>query len=224
MNAANYMADSMLIRERLVGGQLTEQVKLRVNQIAALILIVMLSPAMLLTSWLIWRRDGAPLLFGHYRVGAGGRLFRCLKFRTMRLDSDRVLARLLETDPVARAEWLRDRKLTNDPRVSSIGSFLRRTSLDELPQLFNVLRGEMNLVGPRPVTPAELAQYGIARWHYMSVRPGITGMWQVSGRSNTTYQERVAFDRDYVERRSWRLDFQILVRTVAVVLGREGAH
>jgi lipopolysaccharide/colanic/teichoic acid biosynthesis glycosyltransferase len=171
-----------------------------------------------------WRHDGAPVLFGHYRVGCKGRLFRCLKFRTMYRESEQMLAELLARDPAARAQWERDQKLVDDPRVTPIGRFLRRTSLDELPQLINVLRGEMRLVGPRPVTVGELTRYGRVRWQYLSVTPGITGLWQVSGRNNTSYEERVALDARYVAQRSLALDLRILLRTVAVVLRRDGAH
>ena len=127
---------------------------LRVEQLIALLLILLLSPVMLVVTLLIWRSDGAPILFGHYRVGQHGRLFRCLKFRSMYRNSEQMLRDLLAKDPAARAEWERDHKLLNDPRVTPIGNFLRRTSLDELPQLFNVLRGEMSLVGPRPALPS----------------------------------------------------------------------
>jgi lipopolysaccharide/colanic/teichoic acid biosynthesis glycosyltransferase len=135
-----------------------------------------------------------------------------------------VLAELLRDDPQARAEWSRDQKLGRDPRITPVGEFLRRSSLDELPQLLNVLRGEMSLVGPRPITVAELTRYGSVRWDYLSVRPGITGLWQVSGRNNTTYEERVALDRRYVEQRSVLFDVAILFKTVRVVLLREGAR
>jgi lipopolysaccharide/colanic/teichoic acid biosynthesis glycosyltransferase len=147
-----------------------------------------------------------------------------MKFRSMLRNSEQVLAALLRDDPVARAEWERDHKLTTDPRITPIGRFLRKSSLDELPQLLNVLRGEMSLVGPRPITVAELTRYGRVRWHYLSVRPGLTGLWQVSGRNNTTYEERVALDQRYVEQRSLWLDACILVKTVRVVLLREGAY
>jgi exopolysaccharide production protein ExoY len=193
------------------------------NQLIATLLLVLLSPLMAIVAFLIWRHDGAPVLFAHYRVGHEGRLFRCMKFRTMFRNAERELADALQNDPQARAEWERSQKLGNDPRVTRIGRFLRRTSLDELPQLLNVVRGEMNLVGPRPITVAELARYGRTRWHYLSVRPGITGLWQVSGRNNTTYDERVALDRCYVEQRSFWFDIGILLRTVRVVLIREGA-
>jgi len=193
------------------------------NQLAAMLLLILLSPLMAILAFLIWRRDGAPVLYAHYRVGYEGKLFRCMKFRTMLRNSEHVLADLLRNDPQARAEWARDQKLANDPRTTRVGRFLRRSSLDELPQLLNVLRGEMNLVGPRPITVAELTRYGGLRWHYLSVRPGITGLWQVSGRNNTTYDERVALDRRYVEQRSWWFDLGILIKTVRVVVMREGA-
>ena len=196
----------------------------RLNQVLALLLLLLTSPLTVLIAFLIWQRDGAPILFAHYRVGKGGRLFRCMKFRTMRRDSEAALAALLESDPQARAEWARDQKLTNDPRITAIGRFLRTTSLDELPQLLNVVCGDMNLVGPRPITVSELTRYGRVRWHYLSVRPGITGLWQVSGRNSTSYDERVALDRRYVEARSLWVDATILAKTVRVVATREGAR
>lgn len=190
----------------------------------ALLLIVLLSPALLAIAAWIWRTDRAAILFGHYRVGLNGRLFRVWKFRSMRVDAQRRLADLLASSPAARAEWERDFKLADDPRVTPVGRFLRRTSLDELPQLFNVLRGEMALVGPRPITVEELRRYGSSRWHYLSVLPGMTGLWQVSGRNDLTYDERVALDRHYVESRSHWLDLQILVRTAQVVVTGRGAR
>lgn len=194
------------------------------NRGAAALLIVALSPVLALIAAAIWRTDGAPILFGHYRVGRDGRLFRCLKFRSMRRDAEAALAELLRTDPAAAAEWARDQKLTHDPRITPIGHFLRRTSLDELPQLFNVLAGDMVLVGPRPITVDELVRYGRARWHYLAVQPGMTGLWQVSGRNDTTYDERVELDRRYVESRDMAMDLSILARTVKVVVARDGAR
>jgi exopolysaccharide production protein ExoY len=201
-----------------------EQVHLRLNQLIAAVLLLLLAPLMLGVALLIWRTDGAPVLFGHYRVRQNGRLFRCLKFRSMYRDSQQMLAELLARDPAAREAWERDQKLVDDPRVTRIGRFLRRTSLDELPQLFNVLRGEMGLVGPRPITVGELTRYGSVRWHYLSVAPGMTGLWQVSGRNRLTYAERVALDERYIDERSLWLDLSILVRTVKVVLVRDGAQ
>jgi undecaprenyl-phosphate galactose phosphotransferase len=192
------------------------------NRVAAALLLVLLSPVMLAVAVAIWWVDGAPVLFGHYRVGRNGRIFKCLKFRTMLRNSQEALAELLARDPEARAEWELDHKLSHDPRVTGIGALLRRTSLDELPQLFNVLRGEMALVGPRPITVQELTRYGRVRWHYLSVRPGMTGLWQVSGRNRVSYAGRVDLDRSYVEQRTVAMDVQILVRTVKVVTRAEG--
>jgi lipopolysaccharide/colanic/teichoic acid biosynthesis glycosyltransferase len=201
-----------------------DRLHLRVDQTLALLLLLVFAPLMGVIALLIWRRDGSPILFGHYRIGQHGLLFRCLKFRSMYRDSDRMLRELLERDPAARAEWERDRKLRDDPRVTPIGNLLRRTSLDELPQLINVLRGEMSLVGPRPITLDELPRYGQVRWHYLSVRPGMTGLWQVSGRNDTTYAERVELDRIFVEDSSLRMRLGILLRTLRVVVLGSGAR
>jgi exopolysaccharide production protein ExoY len=201
-----------------------ERLHLRVDQLLAALLLLVFSPVFLVVAVLIWRKDGAPILFGHYRIGQHGKLFRCLKFRSMYRDSDAMLRDLLARDANARAEWERDHKLLNDPRITPIGNFLRRTSLDELPQLLNVLHGEMSLVGPRPITLAELPRYGQVRWHYLSVRPGMTGLWQVSGRNDTTYDERVELDRVFVEKHSVRMRLSILVHTLRVVLLGSGAR
>ena len=188
----------------------------------ALLLLVL--PAFLVIAALV-RMDGGKVFYAHERVGRGGRLFGCLKFRSMVVDSDRRLAELLERDPAARAEWEATRKLKNVPRVTWVGRFLRASSLDELPQLVNVLKGEMSLVGPRPVQASELAAfYGAAAQHYMSVRPGITGPWQVSGRSDTSYAQRVALDVAYVSHPSIIEDVRILLRTPMAVLARRGAY
>lgn len=224
MNAAKFIAGSLLVQQVASRPQLREQLSQWANQLVALILLFVMSPLLLVIMFLIWKIDGAPILFSHYRVGKNGKLFRCLKFRSMRRDSTRLLEELLANDEVARAEWDRDQKLTNDPRITPIGHLLRKSSFDELPQLLNVIKGEMSLVGPRPITVAELTRYGSVRWHYVSVAPGMTGLWQISGRNNTTYDERVDFDRQYVERRSFMFDLAILFKTVRVVLFREGAR
>jgi undecaprenyl-phosphate galactose phosphotransferase len=208
----------------LPGGSTLDLAYTRLNQLTALVVIALLSPLLLYIAWRIRREDGAPLTFGHFRVGRRGALFRCLKFRTMVRNSQEVLDELLRHDAAARAEWERDHKLRNDPRVTPIGRMLRKTSLDELPQLFNILRGEMHFVGPRPVTIQEFARYGKRRRHYLSVRPGLTGLWQVSGRNNTSYEERVEFDSEYVERRNPLFDSWIVLRTVKVMVTGEGAH
>jgi lipopolysaccharide/colanic/teichoic acid biosynthesis glycosyltransferase len=186
--------------------------------------LVLLSPFFLIVALMV-RADGGPAFFAHQRVGRGGKLFGCLKFRSMVVDSQARLEALLANDPAARAEWEATRKLKNDPRITRIGRFLRSTSLDELPQLINVLRGEMSLVGPRPVQEAEIDRYyGASAAHYMAVRPGITGLWQVSGRSETSYESRVALDVSYVSRPSLLADISSLLRTPGAVLSRRGAH
>lgn len=191
--------------------------------ITAFGLLVVLSPLMLLLAWRI-RSDGGPAIFAHQRVGQGGRSFPCYKFRSMVVDAKVQLERLLESDPELRAEWEREHKLKTDPRVTRVGHFLRKTSLDELPQLFNVLRGEMSLVGPRPIVQAELERYGNDAQYFLMVRPGITGLWQVSGRNDVGYETRVYLDSWYVKNWSLWYDIAILFKTVRVVLRRDGAY
>jgi len=207
----------------LTGGSRADAAYSLLNRLSAAFLLAAFAPLMLCIAWRIWREDGAPVLFAHWRVGQRGHLFRCLKFRSMVRSADLVLAELLAHDANARDEWVRDHKLRDDPRVMRVGRFLRRTSLDELPQLLNVLRGEMNLVGPRPVVVQEVPRYGEHKQHYLSVKPGMTGLWQVSGRNNLTYAQRVALDARYVETRSLRRDLSILLRTVSVLVTRDGA-
>lgn len=192
-------------------------------------LLVLLCPAFLGLAILICR-DGGPLMFAQTRVGRGGKRFACLKFRTMHPDAEARLAGLLAGDPRARAEWARHQKLREDPRVTPVGRFLRATSLDELPQLINVLRGEMSLVGPRPIVAPEVPGYpadhayfhGPAFRLYAACRPGITGLWQVMGRAATTHDERIRLDAWYARNWSFWLDIVILLRTVPVVLRRSG--
>jgi undecaprenyl-phosphate galactose phosphotransferase len=190
--------------------------------VAASILLLILSVTVVTIALLV-RRSGGPALYRHKRVGFGGQTFGCIKFRSMDVNGDKILANLLATDPEAAAEWAATQKLRNDPRITPIGKFLRSTSLDELPQLINVLRGEMSLVGPRPVVQSELAFYGEDAEYYKMTRPGLTGLWQVSGRSDTTYEQRVHLDAWYV--RNWTLwhDLAILMKTIPVVLFRRGA-
>ncbi len=210
-------------RDTLIGGSRADELYTWLNRAGAAVLMVLLAPLMLAIAWCIWREDGAPVLFAHWRVGQKGRLFRCLKFRTMVRRADLVLAEVFEKDPRAKEEWERDHKLRNDPRVLRIGQLLRQTSLDELPQLLNVLRGEMHLVGPRPVVVQEIPRYGDKKRHYFAVKPGMTGLWQVSGRNNLTYAQRVALDARYVETRTVWMDLRILARTVSVLITRDGA-
>ncbi len=209
--------------DALAGGTRADAAYTLLNQLIAALLLALVAPVLLAIAWCIWREDGAPVVFSHWRVGQRGRLFRCFKFRSMVRNADSVLGELLERDAGARAEWSRDRKLRRDPRILRIGHLLRRTSLDELPQLFNVLRGEMHLVGPRPVMVQEIPRYGQQMSHYFSVKPGITGLWQVSGRNNLSYARRVELDARYVETRSLWRDLLILGRTVQVLITRHGA-
>ncbi|KHK93593.1 sugar transferase [Novosphingobium malaysiense] len=186
-------------------------------------LIVLLMPVLLLITLLIVVTDPGPPIYSHRRVGLGGKSYGCLKFRSMCTGAERRLDQLLAKDPVLREEWLRDFKLANDPRVTRVGRFLRHTSLDELMQLFNVLAGSMSLVGPRPIVREELKRYGRFADHYMSVKPGLTGLWQVSGRSSVSYRRRVAADVLYVRSRSYALDMRILFMTVPAVLLARGS-
>jgi lipopolysaccharide/colanic/teichoic acid biosynthesis glycosyltransferase len=186
--------------------------------------ILALLPVMLLTAICIRLIDGGPVFYVHTRIGKSGVPFPCLKFRTMVSNADERLAIHLAADEEARAEFKRTHKLRNDPRIiPGIGHFLRATSMDELPQFFNVLSGDMSIVGPRPVTAEELDGYAATRRLYESVRPGITGLWQTSGRSDVDFTRRVALDRYYILNWSFGWDLKIIVRTIAVVFARQGA-
>ena len=165
-----------------------------------------------------------PIFYGHTRIGERGKRFSAWKFRSMVINGDDILRAHLEANPVAREEWERDQKLKNDPRVTKVGAILRKASLDELPQLWNVLKGEMSLVGPRPIVNAEIEKYGKCYKIYKAVRPGITGLWQVSGRNDTTYEERLRHDEFYVRNWSPWLDMHILARTVATLVCGRGAY
>jgi lipopolysaccharide/colanic/teichoic acid biosynthesis glycosyltransferase len=191
--------------------------------LAALVLLFFL-PLMALVGLAIWCQDRGPVLFAHRRIGRGGRKFACLKFRSMAIDAEERLQQVLDADPQARAEWESDHKLRNDPRVTRLGLFLRKSSLDELPQLFNVIRGEMDLVGPRPIVDGEIPKYGARFKHYCAVNPGITGLWQVSGRNDASYRSRVAMDCVYAKSKSVSLDLRILAATVPAVLLRKGSY
>jgi lipopolysaccharide/colanic/teichoic acid biosynthesis glycosyltransferase len=165
---------------------------------ACLAALIFMAPLLLAIAALICLQDGGPVLFGHERIGKDGRRFKCLKFRSMVLDAEDQLTALLRTDRAAYEEWRRDHKLRNDPRITPLGRFLRKSSLDELPQLINVLKGEMSLVGPRPIVAAEIHRYGRYFTRYCSARPGVTGLWQISGRNEVDYRRRVAMDVLYL--------------------------
>jgi Undecaprenyl-phosphate galactose phosphotransferase WbaP len=200
-----------------------DAVKRALDIIGAIVLGLVFLPLIIVITVLL-QKDGGPVIYRHRRVGRDGRSFECLKFRSMVPDADRRLRELLEQHPELRAEWLRDHKLRSDPRITALGRFLRRTSLDELPQIWNVICGEMSLVGPRPVVREELMRYGRCLPVYLSVKPGITGLWQVMGRNDTDYRRRVVLDVYYVRRQNLLLDLYILLKTTRVVLGGGGAY
>jgi exopolysaccharide production protein ExoY len=186
--------------------------------------IILLAPLLIICFVVTRATSSGPAIFRHKRVGFGGKPFDCLKFRTMVLDAPERLRKLLEEDPAAAAEWAECQKLRHDPRITPIGAILRKSSLDELPQLFNVLMGNMSIVGPRPVTEEELSRYGASVKIYAACRPGITGLWQVSGRSSTSYKTRVACDTYYARMWSLSLDIKIMIVTIPSVLFTKGAH
>jgi len=193
--------------------------------IGASILLVILSPLLAFVAWRIWREDGGPVIFHQPRLAKGSGEFRFLKFRSMVKDADNILARWRETNsPEWQEYYANNFKLKNDPRVLSVGSWIRSSSIDELPQLINVLRGEMSLVGPRPLLARELPEYGASINYYRQARPGITGLWQISGRSQTKFSDRAVLDEWYVQNWSLWYDIAILFKTIKVVVHRDGAH
>ena len=186
--------------------------------------LLLLSPVFLVTSLAIRKDSDGPAMFTQKRIGKDGKLFEIYKFRTMVPDADKKLFELLDKDEKAREEYKVNKKLKNDPRITKVGNFLRKTSIDELPQLINVLKGDMSLVGPRPYLPREKDDMGAYYNTIIESKPGITGLWQVSGRSNTTFEERLHFDEEYNEKKSFAFDMGLLVKTVGSVVKGEGAE
>ncbi len=193
------------------------------DTLVAALLLVLLSPLLWVIALLL-KLEGGSVLFAHQRIGKNGRKFDCYKFRSMVPNAERQLQNLLQHNAQLKAQWDKEHKLKDDPRISRMGDFLRRTSLDELPQLFNVLKSEMSLVGPRPIVQEELQKYGLEKSYYLMVRPGMTGLWQVSGRNDVDYETRVYLDAWYVKNWSLWYDLAILVKTIKVVFGRNGAY
>lgn len=192
--------------------------------VGALALGVFFLPLMLVIAVAVYLSDPGPVLFKQKRIGRDGKLFECYKFRTMVVDAEARLADVLARDPTARAEWARDHKLRCDPRIIAIGCFLRKSSLDELPQLWNILKGDMSLVGPRPIVEGEAPRYGRYLAHYCSVRPGLTGLWQINGRNDVSYRRRVAFDVVYARKGRVGDNVKIILLTVPSVLASRGSY
>jgi len=202
-----------------------QDIAVRVLDIAiSLTALIWLAPLLLMVALFVKMSDGGSIFFAQSRVGRGGRMFQCLKFRTMVVDAEARLGELLSTNIAARAEWSRDHKLRNDPRIIPFGTFLRKWSIDELPQFINVLRGDMSIVGPRPIVPGEVYRYGRYIHAYQQMRPGITGLWQISGRNDVSYRRRVACDVVYSRRRTIFQDVRIIAMTAVVVLTARGSY
>lgn len=191
--------------------------------IAASLGLIFVAPLLLIVALLVRLQDGQAAIFSHTRYGQYGRTFKCYKLRSMVPDAAERLQALLDSNPEARREWELTQKLTHDPRITPLGRFIRATSIDELPQLINVLKGDMSLVGPRPISLSERGKYGENFADYCSVRPGITGLWQISGRSKISYPERVRIDTSYAQTRSFWGDVMIILKTIPAVLKSDGA-
>jgi Undecaprenyl-phosphate galactose phosphotransferase WbaP len=216
LNGLEYRNGLMLVLPRMV--------KRFIDVTVTLVVVALASPLFAMLGALVKLTSRGPVFYGHTRLGLEGKPFKAWKFRSMYTDGDRFLKEHLANNTEAREEWERDQKLRDDPRVTPLGKVLRRLSLDELPQLWNVLKGDMSLVGPRPIVNDEIAKYGRVFHLYTGVKPGITGLWQVSGRNETTYEQRVRMDQYYVRNWSPWLDVYILCKTVSVVIKRQGAY
>jgi undecaprenyl-phosphate galactose phosphotransferase len=194
------------------------------DKVLSITLFILFLPILLILYAIVYVSTGGHPVYKQKRIGKDGKVFKIYKFRTMRTDADAILEEILENDPAKKAEWEQEFKLKDDPRITKIGQFLRRTSLDELPQLYNVFQGKMSLVGPRPIVEGEIEKYDEYFDYFIAVKPGITGLWQVSGRNDISYEERVRLDVWYVRNWSMELDIMILVKTAAIVLARKGSY
>lgn len=208
----------------MIATERARRIKRTVDVVLGTVAFVLALPVMALIALAILLESGQPVLFTQERVGLGNSRFRIKKFRTMLVDSDEVLRAWLAAHPEAHQEWEATHKLRHDPRATRVGRFLRRTSLDELPQLWNIIRGDMSLAGPRPIVEKEIPRYGSAFAFYLLTRPGLTGLWQVSGRNDTTYRQRVELDVEYVRNWTAALDFCLFLRTFQAVLRGTGAY
>ncbi|MDI7862983.1 sugar transferase [Rhizobiaceae bacterium n13] len=209
---------------RNIRSGITAFLKYAIDAVIAVLALLVLAPMLLMLVLVLLVVQGRPIFIAHRRIGRNGVMFPCLKFRTMVRNADEVLSRHLAASPTLRSEWNASRKLRDDPRVTPLGALLRKSSIDEIPQLFNVIRGQMSLVGPRPIVASEAELYGIYFAEYIRVRPGLTGLWQVSGRSDTSYNERVQLDVRYVAEQSVLGDLAIMLKTVPAVLRSRGSY
>ena len=207
------------VPKALASDHASDVIKRAVDVVGALTIALLFAPVIFVVITIMSMESG-PIFTRHRRLGRGGRTFECLKFRTMVPNSEHIVCDLLGRSPVAQAEWLRDHKLRHDPRITRVGRFLRTTSLDELPQLWNVLRGEMSLVGPLPIVREDAARYGRHLSAYLATRPGLTGLWQLTGKNDTDYRRRAVLDAYYARKQSVLVDLQILLKTVKAVLWR----
>jgi undecaprenyl-phosphate galactose phosphotransferase len=222
-NSINHKGMALYVKNKLLhpGERAIKEI---FDKVLSVLLFILFLPLLLLLYLVVYLSSKGDPIYKQKRVGENGRRFHIYKFRTMRVDADKMLEEILENDPVKKAEWEKEFKLKDDPRITRIGKFLRRTSLDELPQLFNVFQGKMSLVGPRPIIEDEIPKYGEYFDYFTAVKPGITGLWQVSGRNDIAYDERVRLDVWYVRNWSLELDIMILVKTAAIVLMRKGSY
>ena len=187
-------------------------------------LLVILSPALLLIIIILKLFTSGSVFFIHYRIGKNGKIFKLYKFRTMKTSRDIILKDYFKNNPQEKLKWEENYKLKKDPRITKIGYFLREFSLDEFPQLLNIIKGDMSFIGPRPIVNKEISKYGHNYNKYKTVKPGLTGLWQVSGRNNTTYKQRVDYDMYYIQNRSFILDCKIFLKTIPVIISRKGAY
>lgn len=230
----NYFASSMSVRD--IGGILAASsthfltkpgnlfIKRLIDLFICIVTAILVIPISIIIAIIIKLTSPGSIFYGHKRVGKNGKIIKCWKFRSMYKNSQEMLEEILANDPVRRAEWEAERKFVDDPRVTPFGKFLRKTSLDELPQLWNIFIGEMSFTGPRPVTKDEIEKYGEDAEYVLSVTPGLSGMWQISGRSDTGYEERILLDTFYIQNWSVWLDIWIIIKTIWVVINGKGAY
>lgn len=192
----------------------------------SLLCLIIGAPLFCIIALIIYMTSPGPVIYSHPRIGRGGKSFKCYKFRSMHLDAQERLREILESDPEMKKEWEQTYKLKNDPRITPVGAFLRKTSLDELPQFWNVLIGDLSVVGPRPIVKEEVEKYlGIKAYKILSIRPGLTGLWQVSGRSDINcYEKRISLDEYYVDNQSLALDLELIAKTIPAMIQSKGAY